>query len=362
MAPHEHDHWSDRQEAILAGIASVSSSLSLIAGICVTISVLILTWYHRTTRKSRYLHLRVEKEMGIQQMYAYTRMSSKKSQFRRLVFGLIVADCMFATVKLIACLRLLFWKDIAIGSFCSITGILQDTAALTTGIYVVEISIAMNSFAAQWTPKVPTMAKYALEAMGHLLAWTLPFIPAIIPLFPGVPSKYNPGGAWCFISTDPWWSRTLLFYLWIWIAFGLILVMYIVLIFLLARYLLTAARHLRRATRRKAKSVILQFSLLPLVFLMLWLPATMNRILGNAGIHHYWLAGLEAASLPLQGLLDCLLYGYMTVYMDVRNMMKMSFRRQLQEAGGSHLLTESITSDDEEDYSSATLSPSSQRL
>jgi len=130
------------------------------------------------------------------------------------------------------------------------------------------------------------------ERAYHIVSWG---VSAILVIFLLATKKFGDAGNWCWIQDDDGAYRFALFYGPLWVLMSINIMIYINVIF------------------RKGRTSVLvrKVTLYILVFIIVWTPGTFYRLdqflTGDAPT---WLALLHTAISPLQGFLNCFIYGW----------------------------------------------------
>ncbi|RKP24357.1 hypothetical protein SYNPS1DRAFT_23552 [Syncephalis pseudoplumigaleata] len=169
---------------------------------------------------------------------------------------------------------------------------------------------------------VDDIQKY--ERLHLLVCYAAPLIWAVVPIFitvGGHTRVYGDADLWCWVSPELPTAQMALFYVPLWIIF----------LFNFATYLAVGRLIWKRAhmvarggDSNGASSYRYTYgknvSLYLLSFLLIWTPATLNRIYTIAfhGERSYPLNLLHSIMTPSRGLINCLVYCYITWYSQIR--------------------------------------------
>mmetsp|Transcript_11467 Transcript_11467/g.42793 ORF Transcript_11467/g.42793 Transcript_11467/m.42793 type:complete len:302 (-) Transcript_11467:593-1498(-) len=194
---------------------------------------------------------------------------------------------------------------------CTVQAFLQQFFQLASVFWTSGIALTVYDTAVSHT--TPTMLRL------NLLCWGVPFLAALLPLVTG---SYGSTGAWCWIQATPgdqedpfsrfyvgtFW-RFALFYVPIWICIFLNVGIYVY----VTRYVNTFGKVSEsRETTLKLVKLIHRLRFYPLVLVIAWLPATVNRI--HDALYPstpvFWLTMIAVLTKSAQGLLNALTYGF----------------------------------------------------
>jgi hypothetical protein len=166
-----------------------------------------------------------------------------------------------------------------------------------------------------------------LQRYTHLhlvICFLLPVIWAIVPIFVRPENSvrmYGDADLWCWISPKHSTAQMMLFYVPLWIVFVFNLITYLIVgraIWRRARYVVNTSdmTDLNNYRHIYSKNV----SLYLLAFLLTWTPATLNRIYTMAfhGHRSFVLALLHGMFTPSRGMINCLVYFYISWFTQVR--------------------------------------------
>jgi len=187
------------------------------------------------------------------------------------------------------------------GGVCRFQGFIQQYFELSSIIWSAVIAFTL------YRAVVKLQDSASLSKTYLTLGYGVPLLCAFLPLFT---NSYTNTGAWCWISTQQavgqvW--RWLLFYgpLWSCIAFNAY-----------AYYLTEKKMKSMFETQDaempdKYKALIKRLKLYPLILVVCWFWATINRLQNafNPNNEVFWLYVLQVLFRSLQGLLNCVAYG-----------------------------------------------------
>eukprot|EP01089_Gocevia_fonbrunei_P000930 TRINITY_DN10903_c0_g1_i1.p1 TRINITY_DN10903_c0_g1~~TRINITY_DN10903_c0_g1_i1.p1 ORF type:complete len:396 (-),score=31.02 TRINITY_DN10903_c0_g1_i1:140-1327(-) len=138
-----------------------------------------------------------------------------------------------------------------------------------------------------------------LEWGAHLLSWIGP-LPSVVIL--AALHQYGPAGPWCWIQSDDSEGdifRFVFFYIPLWLSATFLTLVYL--------------RVSCTVSKKNADNIPHRVSLYLLIFLFCYTPGTINRIQNWVSPEPwFWLECLQATTDPLQGFLNCLIYGWTT--------------------------------------------------
>ncbi|KAI8056873.1 slime mold cyclic AMP receptor-domain-containing protein [Syncephalis plumigaleata] len=169
---------------------------------------------------------------------------------------------------------------------------------------------------------VDDIQKY--ERVHLLVCYAAPLIWAVVPIFirvDGHTRVYGDADLWCWVSPDLATAQMVLFYVPLWIIFAFNIVTYLAVGRLIWKRAHMVARggdsngaNSYRYTYGKNVSLYL------LAFLLVWTPATLNRIhtIAFHGERSFVLNLLHSIMTPSRGLINCLVYCYITWYSQIR--------------------------------------------
>ena len=187
------------------------------------------------------------------------------------------------------------------GAFCTIQGFVQQLFELSSFAWSTIIAYTLYRAVVKLQDSKPLLPYY------YLFGYGIPLLCAFIPL---ATSSYVNTGAWCWISNEQTIGqvlRWLLFYgpLWGCISFNAYI-----------SFITTKKMRDMFSTREKDmpdkyKALIKRLSLYPLILVVCWLWATVNRFQNavSPGNEIFWMYLLMTLFRSLQGLLNCIAYG-----------------------------------------------------
>jgi len=130
---------------------------------------------------------------------------------------------------------------------------------------------------------------------------------AIVPLLPFSHISYEPAGSWCWVTKTPEYARFILFYCYVWIFSVAICINYVrVWWFVRSPPIVIIANPEKNKNWQR---LFRQLFLFPAAFVILWTPATINRIVQAAHHPTFATSFLEALFVPLQGFVNAIIYG-----------------------------------------------------
>jgi len=144
-----------------------------------------------------------------------------------------------------------------------------------------------------------------VEKYFHVFCWGASLILSLPPWFKR-PITWGPAGVWCWIAAEPIDARYSLFYAWIFAIMITICVIYVLIGIHVRGTLQSADREKLR------KKVLIRLVAYPAVFVVVWLPATVNRIQNSAQPLNpiVELYVLHVLFVPMQGFLNAIAYGW----------------------------------------------------
>ena len=164
---------------------------------------------------------------------------------------------------------------------------------------------------------VDTLHKYY-----HLVAWSVVGVCVIIPNFT---KAYGPASVWCWISKQATGGnalRFISFFVPFYISFVLILVLY----FWTHRVASQSFQHMRDDERERSQRQIARLRAYPIIFVILYIPATINRIYNWASSDDiFFLYVLQVLTAPSVGFVNSIAYGMDT---EIRNFAANHFIRR----------------------------------
>lgn len=161
-----------------------------------------------------------------------------------------------------------------------------------------------------------------LHKYYHLAAWTVVAVCVIMPTFT---KAYGPASVWCWISKNASGGnalRFISFYVPFYASWILILILY----FWTHRVAANSFQHMREDEREKSQRQIARLRAYPIIFVILYIPATINRVYGwisNNDIFALFL--LHSLTSPAVGFVNSIAYGMDT---EIRNFVANSFIRR----------------------------------
>ena len=197
-----------------------------------------------------------------------------------------------------------------ISSACVAQGVLINFSELCsicwTTIIAFSVYLSTKNNAINLIPKYYIF--YFLYAIG------IPLCFAISPLFS---ESYGPAGAWCWLNTKnhnntPAWIWSLIIYIFIWvnIIFNIIAIIKSINFFKLRTFEIQEQdQNNDEANFLKNFCIVLKF--FPIILVICWLPATINRIyLFASNVENTLLYSMQAFFSNLTGFLNCFVYSY----------------------------------------------------
>lgn len=164
---------------------------------------------------------------------------------------------------------------------------------------------------------VDTLHKYY-----HLVAWSVVALCVIIPNFT---KAYGPASVWCWISKQATGGNALrfvTFFVPFYISWLLILVLY----FWTHNVAYKSFQHMRDEEKEKSQRQIARLRAYPIIFVILYIPATVNRIYNWASNDDiFFLFILQVLTAPAVGFVNSIAYGMDT---EIRNFVANSFIRR----------------------------------
>lgn len=161
-----------------------------------------------------------------------------------------------------------------------------------------------------------------LHKYYHAAAWSVVAVCVLIPTFT---KAYGPASGWCWISKNARGGNVLRFvsfFVPFYIAWVLILVLY----FWTHRVAANSFQHMREDEREKSQRQIARLRAYPIIFVILYIPATVNRVynwMSNDDIFFLYL--LQVLTAPAVGFVNSIAYGMDT---EIRNFVANSFIRR----------------------------------
>jgi len=157
-----------------------------------------------------------------------------------------------------------------------------------------EITVDPRKRACQWY--------VAINCALALIATLLPFIPY---------NTYGPAGVWCWITDDDsvgnvWRFATLYVPLWL-------IILYICYVYIsMACYIYGKihGENVQPATKETFYTIILQLAWYPIIMIVCWTPATVNRICNSAGVTSFGLYMTQVIFNNLIGAANSFAYGF----------------------------------------------------
>lgn len=162
----------------------------------------------------------------------------------------------------------------------------------------------------------------AYQGRHHIVTWTVTLLCTIIPNFT---AAYGPANVWCWINKDAKGGnvyRFTTFFVPFYIAWFIIVVGYVWIYQVARKNLVT----MRNEDREKAEAQIARLRYYPIIFVVMYIPATINRVynwISDDDI--YVLFILQALTAPAVGFVNALAYG---LDRDVRNVLANVFIRR----------------------------------
>ena len=161
----------------------------------------------------------------------------------------------------------------------------------------------------------------SLQRYYHFVAWSVVAVCVIIPNFT---HAYGPASVWCWISKTARGGNALRFvsfFVPFYVAWFLIVVCYI----WIGRVSSSSYEHMSEQEKEKSQRQMARLRAYPIIFVVLYIPATINRIYNWASQDDIFaLFILQALTAPAVGFVNSLAYG---LDMETRNRVANSFIR-----------------------------------
>jgi len=161
----------------------------------------------------------------------------------------------------------------------------------------------------------------SLQRYYHIVAWSVVAVCVIIPNFT---LAYGPASVWCWISKTARGGnafRFVSFFVPFYLAWILIVVCYI----WIGRVASTAYGHMSEEDREKSERQLARLRAYPIIFVVLYIPATINRVYNWASQDDIFvLFLLQALTAPAVGFVNSIAYG---LDLETRNRVANSFIR-----------------------------------
>jgi hypothetical protein len=140
----------------------------------------------------------------------------------------------------------------------------------------------------------------------HIAVWSVAALCTIIPNFT---KAYGPATVWCWISKDAKAGnafRFATFFIPFYISWLIIFVAYI----WISRVAITSFIHMRNTDREHAERQIKRLRAYPIIFVVLYIPATINRVYNWVSQDEsFFLFALQALTAPSVGFVNSIAYG-----------------------------------------------------
>lgn len=187
------------------------------------------------------------------------------------------------------------------GGLCRFQGLLQQYCELSSIIWSALIAFTLYRAVVKLQDSASLLKRYLAFGYG------IPVICAFLPLFT---SSYTNTGGWCWISNTQtvgqvW--RWLLFYGPLWSCVGYNAYCY----YLTEKAMKNMFSNQGTEMPTKYKALIKRLKLYPLILVVCWTWATINRLQNAFSPDNpvFWLYVLQSLFRSLQGLLNCVAYG-----------------------------------------------------
>ncbi|PIK35738.1 putative cyclic AMP receptor-like protein A isoform X2 [Apostichopus japonicus] len=176
--------------------------------------------------------------------------------------------------------------------------------AVLLWVLIITINLFMNAVYVKETEKY--------EVIYSVIAWGFSLFMACLPF---IGDNYGPAGAWCWIQegSDVW--RFVIWYIPLFITIGVLFVLYLMIIYKVNRQdgrWVGSYNPDNERQRQILKEYIRPLKAYPLIFLLLSIFPLINRMqnaFSKSGDPVFALSLLHAASSPLQGFVNAVVYG-----------------------------------------------------
>jgi len=197
----------------------------------------------------------------------------------------------------------IFGHEIELAGFCFLQGFMLQFFQMTEFLWITIISF--NLFTAVYLRKV---LFNKMEILYHIICWGFSTICAILPLFT---VSYGVAGIWCWIIRSGAGSvwRFIVFYIPLYLFILLVLIMYAIVVAVIIENK-RKVKKLKKSGEDKTKKLIARLFLYPIIFLLLYIMPTVNRIqnwVSTTDILALYI--LQALTAPLLGFCNSLVYG-----------------------------------------------------
>ncbi|RKP08992.1 slime mold cyclic AMP receptor-domain-containing protein [Thamnocephalis sphaerospora] len=261
---------------------------------------------------------------------AYLRWKHMRTAIARIIFYMAIADLISSVSMALGRLGPSSGENSAL---CQLQAVGQQWGDISSILWTCMISINLIWIMFRGRA-VDDLHRY--NRLHLAICFVFPIVWAVVPVFAhpaGQPRVYGDADLWCWVVSVYPQLQLILFYIPLWIVFVFNFFTYLAvgrLIWKRARYIIDTndMEDVNNYRYTFGKNV----SLYLLAFLFTWTPATLNRIytMVFSGQRSYVLTLLHSLGTPSRGLTNCLVYFYVSWYLQIRA----SSRRE-QEMGGA---------------------------
>jgi len=274
-------------------------------------------------------------------IWAYLKFENLRNFAFKLVFWLSISDLIFCIGKILILFEISSFYNNLWGSndaLCQMQALLINYGGLAS--VTCTVTIAWTLYTSLIKAELQLEAKY--ENSLWRFAFGFPFFMTILPIFSG---DYGPAGSWCWIKNS---NRSLA-----WRFFEFYIPLWIAIIFNSYSYYKVIKFIQQEMHDNLDDRLTRRFMLYPLILVICWLPATINRINTLFFKASMFLNILHRLFGSLQGILNAIIYGmnsnvrseikgYMRSHWFFKRFFKKSgpYEQQLAERGSDYQLND----------------------